>query len=68
MVKIDLYEVCLSYFIYCLPYYNMTILTPMFTISVVSITPGAKSSGIFGHNDPSQNRTSNEINGEGKGF
>ena len=29
-VKVDLYEVCLSYFIYCLLFYFKTILTPFF--------------------------------------
>ena len=28
--KVDLYNVCLSYIIYCLIFYIMTILTPLF--------------------------------------
>ena len=43
--NIDLYEVCLSYIIYCLLFYFMTILIPFFFVKfVVSLALGERSS------------------------
>ena len=68
MVKVNLYEVCLSYFIYCVICYIMTILTPFFDRFVASLTPEARSIGSIGHKDLIQKRTSSHMNGVVKGF
>ena len=41
-IKVDFYDVCLSYIIYCLLFYFKTILTPFFPrqISGISLTRG----------------------------
>ena len=41
-IKVDLYEFCLSYIIYCLLFYFMTILIPFFTYQIcgISLTRG----------------------------
>ena len=48
LIKVDLYEVCLSYIIYCLLFYFMTILTPFFTLQIcgIYITRGMSSESI----------------------
>ena len=49
-VKVNFYEVCLSYIIYCLLFYIITILNPFFPARfVASITPGEKISRSIGH-------------------
>ena len=42
-IKVDFYEVCLSYMIYCLLFYFMTILIPFFDRFVVSLSIGERS-------------------------
>ena len=66
-LRVDIYGVCLSYLIFYLIYDIVTILTPFFARFVTSLTPGARSSGIIGHQDLIQKRTSNKMNGLGKG-
>ena len=49
-MKVDLYEVCLSYIIYCLLFYIRNIPTPLFfAIFVLFLTTRARSSGSIVH-------------------
>ena len=67
-MKVDLYEVYLSYFIYCLLFYIMTIQKPFFfTRFVAYLTPGEIISGSIGQKNSSRNRKSINMNGVGKG-
>ena len=68
-MEVDLYEVCLSYIIYCLLFYFVTILTPFFfTRFVVSLSPGKRSSGSIGQKGSSRNSTRIQINSGGQSF
>ena len=63
-MKVDLYEVFLSYFIYFLLYYIMTILksSPP-TRFVAPVTPGERNLGSIGYKDSGHKRESNNMNG-----
>ena len=56
-VKVDLYEVCLYYTIYCLLLFYDYANTLFFARFVASLTPGERSSGIIGHKDSGWERT-----------
>ena len=54
-MKVDLYEVFLSYIFYCLIFYFMTTLTPFFFARfVASLTTWERSSGSIEHKDSSR--------------
>ena len=65
-MKVGLYEVCLSYIIYCLQFYFMTILTPFFLYIFVSLSLGEGNSRIIGQKDSSCKRTRIQMNVEDK--
>ena len=68
-MKVNFYEVCLSYIIYCLIFYIIIILNVfLFDRFMVSITIGERISGSIGHKDFSMKGTRNHVNGGGKGF
>ena len=65
-INLDLYEVCLSYIIYCLLFYFMTIITPFSpTRFVVSLPLGEKSSEIIGQKDLIRKGKRQHMNGGG---
>ena len=54
MEKLDLYEVCLSYIMYCYLFYIMDLLIPFPPAKfVASLTPGESISGSIGCKDSS---------------
>ena len=66
-MKVDFYGVFMSYIIYYILFYNMTMLTPFFlTIFVAYLIPGEGSSGIIGHKGSSWESTSIHMNGGGQ--
>ena len=65
-INVDLYEVCLSYIIFCLLFYFNNILTPPPTKFMISLSLGKRISEIIGHKDLSQKRTRQHMNGGGQ--
>ena len=64
--KVEFYKVCISYIIYFLLFYFMTILIPFLPARfVVSLSLGEKSSGSSGQNDTGRKREMIQINGGG---
>ena len=62
-VKIDLYYLLIYYIIYGLILYFMTIITPLFSIFVVSLSLEERSSESIGEEYLSWKRTRQQING-----
>ena len=68
-VKFNLYEICLSYIIYCLLFYIMTILTPFFfSIFVAYLTLGERTSESIGQKYLSWKTTRIQMNVIDQGF
>ena len=66
MMKFYLYDVCLSYIIYCLLFYFMTMLTHLFFAGfMVSLSLGEINSISIGQMDLSRKRTRIKMNGGG---
>ena len=67
-IKVDFYEVCISYIIYCLLFYFKNILTPFTppTIFQVSLSLEERSYESIGHKDLSRKRTRQQMNCGGK--
>ena len=68
LIRVYLYEVCLSGIIYFLLFYFKTILTPFFSRFLVSLSLGERSSESIGHKDLCWKRTREHMNGGGKCF
>ena len=67
-MKVGLYEVFLSYIIYCLIFYFMSIITPFFYIFLASLSQEESGSRSIVQNYLSQKRKRIQINGGGQNF